>query len=366
MNHRTRDIYAFNLLHSSKLAVSSDSGYLISRLVDIESRQSSGQSDTNDFAREVIETYSASDVGFDVARVCLSFCSPFSRKLTIVSAHNTDDRGVENLVPGYHCYVSPQSSLFSVPFDESQFGRIRVYSDIEKVIRSFSSRGLPVQRTIGRLAAAGYRSGLSISLGTGGWGSGLLFLNSKTAGAFDSFEDSDYLSTCILRMVANAALLRSKFNPRSVDPQLSATIQSLNQVPNICEPRKFSELLVKAMAVRFGIEMQVETDKSEKTRFFYPSQTAILLVLKAMESLQFDNLAPIRVSFLPIEPDWMQLQIDFGTRQSKIHANGFLPLASLAESAGFEVSISESRLCLTTQYQNSTDVELKCDYSTYS
>ena len=366
MIHQTRDIYAFNLLRSSKLAVSSDSSYLISRLVDIESRQSSGQSDTSSFAREVIEIYNSLDVGFDVARVCLSFCSPFSRKLTIVSAHNTDDQGVENLVPGYHCYVSPQSSLFAVPFGGNQFGRIRVYSDIEKVIRSFTSRGLPVQRTIGRLAAAGYRSGLSISLGTGAWGSGLLFLNSKTLGAFDSFEDSDYLSTCILRMVANAALLRSKYNPKSIDPQLSATIQSLNQVPNICEPRKFSELLAKAMLIRFGIKMLIETDNSEKMRFFFPSQTAILLVLKAMEFLRFDNLAPIRLTFLPIEPDLMQLHIDFGTRQSKLHANGYLPMASLAESAGFEVSISESCLCLTTQYQSSTDAELKCDYSTYS
>lgn len=365
MSHQTRDIYAFNLLRSSKLDISSDYSYLISRLVDIESKQSLGKTSIIEFASQVLKVYNSSNLGFDIDRVCLSFCSPLSRKLTIVSSANTDDRGVADLTPGYHCYVAPQSSLFAEPYGDSNVGRIRVYSDIEGVIRSFIIRGKPVQRTIGKLAAAGFQSGLSLSLSMGDWGTGLLFLNSKKAGAFDNFKDPDYLSTCILRMVASAAILRSEFSPKAIDSQLNATVASLDPVPNICVPLNFSDFLAKAAMIRFGVQLQVETQTMLNQPFFYPSKTAILVILKAMEFLRFDDLGPICVSFAPALPDLMRLRIDFGTRQSRQLVRGYQSVSSLAESAGFELTLNEDGLDLTTQYQCPTDLEMRVDYSVY-
>jgi hypothetical protein len=344
----TKNIYAFNLLKSSTIALAPDYAYLVSRLIDVENSQSTGQSKTIDFAKQILDSYRSAQIGFDVSRVCLSFAAPFAKKLTILSSCNAEEPGPADLVPGYHCYVAPASSLFSLPYVGIEYGRIRSYSNIDHVAK---------------LSATGFKSGLSITLALGTWGTGVLFLNSKTIGAFDGFEDADYLSTCILRMVATTALYRSEHVPSYLDEQMVATVSTLAQMPNVCRPVPFAESLQKSLALRFGRRFQVKVEPYAGEPFFYPSATAILIALKTIETLQCQSHSDLTLTFTCKAESQMGIGFDFS---KPIHHNSeqsFSMVSSFAKSAGFNSHFHPAGFELVTSFQRANGIEQRCDYS---
>lgn len=107
-------------------------------------------------------------------RYCIAKRSGYSNHLEVISSLETDNSS-NRLNPGYSCFVKPESTLLKLsPFN------IRIFKDINKVAQSFAADGLPPQRSIKRLADAGFKSGVCIPLFTKKSSWGYLFFNSHT------------------------------------------------------------------------------------------------------------------------------------------------------------------------------------------
>jgi hypothetical protein len=365
-NSQLKDIYAFNLLRSSSLKMSSSESYLISRLVDIESKLCSGHRDILGFAKQVLDAYEMSESHFDVARVCLAYNPPLSRKLLILSAANVSEDGPADLVPGYYCYVSPYSSLFAYT-PSNHNGKVRTYSNIDSVIQSFLEAARPVQRTIGKLHEAGLRSGMSIAIDLGRLGNAMLFLNSKKIGAFDQFQGTDFLSTCVLRLVTSAAIQRILTPPDPFQLAINLQIENLH-IKNVFCVRRFSEALSALVGNLFRSKVSINIIDSAAGNFFLPTQTILLLVLNLLRShAEQSEIDYLMVSIFTSSEKNSTLEISFDVGASFSRNEAAIAyFKAFASTANLVLNVFDRGFSIESPCQIASEQEIACDYSVFS
>ena len=118
----------------------------------------------------------------NVSRVCLVARVGISSEIRVLSSEVLS--GENTLSAGYSCFVSGTSSLFEIPE-----GHARLFPESLAVVESFAQRRLPIQRSIRRLFASGFRSGICLPLKRDH--SFFLFMNAHEGGAFQTLNPRD-------------------------------------------------------------------------------------------------------------------------------------------------------------------------------
>jgi hypothetical protein len=333
-------------------------------LLELQSQLAQGTFQVADFTRKLLDIYSQSYNGGAISRVCLTHNPVFSRKLSIVSSANFDSRGLEDLVPGYSCYVAPSSSLF--PRGNGNVnGVVRTYSDIENIVQSFKSSRKPTQRTIRKLYDAGIQSGLSLSLDFGIQGGCVLFLNSHEPSAFDNWNVNDPLSITVLRMVVYSAF-RNFLDIGCDSPMPQEIVIDKNGISSVLSPQQFAMSLEREIEQNLGLRLRVDYTNHLEQRFFVPTQTVLFIVtaiLKNSDRLCSDSLFELNVSLRSIKDDSSILIEVRGGLEVKSSAL-FRSIGRIAKRSEIEIIKSESGFDLSVPCVLANQQESLHDYST--
>lgn len=149
------------------------------------------------FAQKFFELIEAYPPYAHVSRLCIARRLGLANNLFVISSHQTN--GVPNtLNPGYSCFVRPDSSLLKLKSTE-----IRIFDDARNVVRTFIERGEPPQRSIFRIAAAGFQSGVCLPLFQGSRNFGYLFINSQD----DKLSKLNPIDYCLLSYMQSITML---------------------------------------------------------------------------------------------------------------------------------------------------------------
>lgn len=123
-----------------------------------------------------------------ISRVCIVETVGLSNQLMVLDSFVPKDVAENLMVPGYRCFVAAEGSLFKL-----KDGEMRILPDVSKVIASFTNDNKPVQRSMARVHAMGFKSGLCLPIEILGRRGGYVFLNSKEPFYFNLARNQDYL-----------------------------------------------------------------------------------------------------------------------------------------------------------------------------
>jgi len=354
----TKNIYLYNLLKAATIELANDDSYLLSRFINVENQISLGSIDIEDFSRNIHKAFASSRHSFKVSRVCLSLCLPHSKKLQVISSYQNSDMPNNTMTPGYFCYVSPSTSLFS-----NKDSDVRIYSDIDNIINSYHSEKKPIQRSIGLLHQMGIKSGLTIPIHINEMFSGFLFLNSGETGNFDRFKDEDYILICTLKVVAKSILnlyLQKNLNLELPGFDIKA---ASNPDGNIFSHSRFAESFKTILSEKTSVAPEVKVKNSIIKPIFFPQADLIYLLVKVLESLGFlytTNNFTFDVDLIDNETAIeIRLQNQLSATQEKllrsiISTNGY---------AGFKIYIKDNQLIISTDVHVASHQELLSGYS---
>lgn len=225
------NIYAFNALKSSKLNLDEDYSFLSSLLIGLEHQIDTGHLSSSDYATALLKAINNTDAFFTLDRVCLVYAEPLSSRLSVVTSAQSESMAENNMASGYSCYVSEESSLFSIKKSAA-----RIYNNIDDILKTYS--GTKPQRSIKRLANMGVKSGITIPLGQFGFFSGILFLNSIQEGHFKNFKDGDYAILSLIKLISSNMLYRHLHGGISVDKYIFEKVKE-QRFDNIFNFEKF-------------------------------------------------------------------------------------------------------------------------------
>lgn len=164
--HQDSPVYFLSQAKSHKVIFSEEDSWLVAAL----SGMRVGATNQN-MSKSILELLQGHSRFQHIQRVCVAERLGISNQLrTVCSA--TDPSITDTMEAGYSCFLNPQSSIFKIS-DKN----MRLFTDAQKVVSSFKEKGLPVQRSMGRIAAMGLETGVC-------WGAfrssvlqGLIFMN---------------------------------------------------------------------------------------------------------------------------------------------------------------------------------------------
>ncbi len=192
-----------SLVGSWKAQLSSDDAYLLAQLPTLQTAP------LDQLAGAWLDLTAQHPLFKNVERLCFVTRVGNGNQLSIVSSRNRTLPN-EAMQPGYHCFVSPRSSLFSmIP------GAMRSYPDTQVIVESFKAHQKPVQRSIGLLHQAGLKSGLCLPLMSEERVIGYLFLNSLSAVLDQPIANADCILINIFAEMFRSRLLESYPIPSS-------------------------------------------------------------------------------------------------------------------------------------------------------
>jgi hypothetical protein len=270
------NIYAFNILKSTKIQFDQNYSYLHSALIHLEHLIDTDQIEHIDVAFELMKIVNSTDSFFNLDRVCLVFAEPLSSRLHVLSSHNSDQLAENLMPPKYSCYVSSESSLFRINKNS-----VRVYGDIDSVVSSYMSN--KPQRSIFKLSKMGVKSGITIPLGNFGYFSGYLFLNSAKVDVFNSLKDEDYSIISMLKLIASNILYRHLHSAISVDSFVLDKIKDIKS-SNRFDAQAFKQHFEQMFSERFsGHQCNIEIKQSVDTEILFNYSTLLYLVMRLFE-----------------------------------------------------------------------------------
>jgi len=353
-----KNIYLYNLLKAATLELANDDSYLLSRFINVENQISLGSINVEDFSRNIHKAFASSRHSFKVSRVCLALCLPQSKKLQVISSFQNSDMPHNTMTPGYYCYVSPKTSLFS-----NKDSEVRIYSDIENIINSYRDENRPIQRSIGLLHQMGIKSGLTIPIHINEMFSGFLFLNSCEASNFDKFKDEDYILVCTLKLVAKSILNYYLQKNLSLDLPGFDIKSALNKDGNIFNHSNFAESFKAILSEKTSKVPEVKFRNSIIKPIFFPQADIIYLLVKVLENLGFlysTNNFTFDVDLINNETAIeIKLQIPLSETQNKILNS----LISVNGYAGFRIYQKDNQFTISTDVYVANQQELLSGYS---
>lgn len=298
---KSTNIYAYNILKAPNVQFDKEYSYLQSLILHLENQLEFGKLDYADFAEKLMRSINKTNISFQVDRVCLAVTHPVSRRLSVLSSHNSDRLKDNTMDQSYSCFVGQQSSILKV-----ENTNIRIYSDIEDIVKAYE--GKTVQRSLGRLKDMGVKSGLTIPIKISGVVSGILFLNNTEVGHFDQLKDADYNLLCLIKLVAQSCIQKSVFGATGVDSRIATYLENKKSFSTVFSSEEFNETLKEGIEYRFGREFDVGLSCSIKERFLFPSGPILYTVVKCLEE-QFDKPKKINV-VLEKEGDQLKVKLE--------------------------------------------------------
>jgi len=276
----TSDVYRISLLKSQRLNSGNMDDWLTYRLsgLGIIISQSS---DLGIFAESILDELKVHDYFKDVDRVCLASKIPNVNRLSVVDVACSKRVTNNSMKVGYSCYTDPKGSLFNL-----KPGMIRIFGQAKSVIDSFHQQKKPVQRSIGKLAAMGLKSGICLAIGVNNTTEGFLFLNSQTPDLFSDVDVRFSFPLSYLVGIARIELLRHGFGVRRPEDrrrcvpftkenffdQMSIVLESLFVKPTairlidrhnevfLYDPKGIAEVFARCLFELWGSNMPLENE----------------------------------------------------------------------------------------------------------
>lgn len=222
-----------------------------------------------------------------VDRTCLALRVATTNQLVVVDSCVSPRVRMNGLRRGYSCFVNPKGSLFSL-----KPGMVRVFGESNRVIESFRSQRMPVQRSIALLADSGLNSGICMALGRGSQTKGFLFFNSADSGLFDDAAERFTPLFSLFGLVGTLAL-------DSIECESSlgnATWFLENSVPHHAvrfSSQEFSQMMTKLFSV-IGISEMPRMSLPDRGPFLYLPRLVSMVFYEYM--LQTSIMRPVNSS----------------------------------------------------------------------
>lgn len=157
-------------------------------------------SEKSNFSQAISEAFSCDVLFGKIDRICLAERVSGGNQLVVLDSYLRADRGRNDVAAGYTCFVSPQSTLFSLTE-----GTFRTYSNKDCLVESFLKEGRPLQRSTAKIFNMNLESGIALPLCRGGKPEGFLFLNSCEPALFDDLQPEDLLVLSLLTSITGLA-----------------------------------------------------------------------------------------------------------------------------------------------------------------
>ncbi|MDD0854011.1 hypothetical protein HBN50_12940 [Halobacteriovorax sp. GB3] len=273
---KNENIYAFNILRSTKALLDENYSFLISTLMHIESEMECNNLKLKDFANTLLEVINNSNAFKNIDRVCLSLTHPGASKISVLSSANTSNLKDNRMSPGYSCFVSNSSSVF-----KTKNSNIRIYSNIDDIVDRYY--GAPIQRSLSKLKAMGVKSGITIPLNLSNLASGFLFINSANEGTFDDLKPEDYTILCFIKLIAMSCMNKTLFGIDGIDNRVGRLLTEVHQEKNSFCEHEFTKNLTALIGARFDKIIKINVENNIKESFLFPMTPTIYLIIKAME-----------------------------------------------------------------------------------
>ena len=274
-----QNIYAYNILQSTRTNLDQNYSYLFSTLLHLESEMEYGNMAANQFAENLVMTINQSQAFRQIDRACLAITHPGCSKITALSSYNTNRLGKNQMSTSYNCFVSTNSSIF-----KTKKSNIRTYCNIDDIVSSYA--GKPTQRSLRLLKEMGVKSGITIPLSISNLVSGFLFLNSAQEATFSNLKAEDYSTLCLIKLVGLSCLNKTLFGVNGVDSRIGNVLASASQVSNSFTVDPFKSILGAALESRFKKKVKLEIQNRVQSKFFYATSPTVYIIIKVIECLE--------------------------------------------------------------------------------
>jgi hypothetical protein len=351
------NVYVFNQLKSTRLNLNQNDGYLLSRLVNLESQLISGEIKIESVAQQLFDIFEIPNREFDLARVCIALLTPFSRRLAVLSSYNSEALGSNTMGPGYSCYIGKNSSLLGL-----QESDLRICRDLGVAIESFRLEGRPVQRSLQRLFDMGVRSGLTMSCRVGELGVGYLFFNSKIVSRFDAMTNSQVLFLATLKLLLKSIIYR-RFNQMIMASQRLPNHRSseLGEM-DLVVAETFAQKLKSYIEQNGGQQIEVRMNSNLQKPILFSAQSLIFLLSEVIRSqYEFRASSEIRVD-LNLSDDQRSLTVICRLTAGHLKSDR-IGLSGVASLFAAQVNLQRDQFELTVEVPPHDAREIECGYS---
>ena len=212
-----------------------------------------------------------------ISRVCVVRRFGDSSQLEVADSYCEDDLFRNSLEPGYRCFVSNASSLFSIPHRH-----LRRFNSVSLVADSYQAKGLPMQRSLRRLSLQGFLSGVCLPLYCGKKVRGFFYLNSKVSRFFEPLSPSDIF-------VLNGAALAAQGVALAVENFPSPVYEAENLNEHVFHQPFNSEAIArelqKALEEKLKSGVHVSFENTLKHQFWAPLKDLSYILKQGLEFL---------------------------------------------------------------------------------
>lgn len=202
--HQDEILLLQSVVKSAKVNFDPDDSWLLGQIAILMFRQI----DVSSFADTTLQLLRSHPHFQNMVRMSLVKRLGLANQLSVLSVAHVGSKP-NTMAPGYSCFVNAEGSLFQLKASD-----VRTYASAAQVVQSYLEKGLPPQRSIGRIQKLGLQSGLCLPLFHGKHMSGFAFFNSE-GGSGQTFQlhDSDYAIMSHLQSASSLFMLNT--NPIS-------------------------------------------------------------------------------------------------------------------------------------------------------
>ncbi|HET9240103.1 MAG TPA: hypothetical protein VFO10_22765 [Oligoflexus sp.] len=206
--HKDQVLHLKSIMQSPRLTFDTDDSRILGRLGELLLLRKRGE--IKDFARTAFSIFTQHPRFAALARICLVLRQGLANQLFAISVEHKG-QSPNTMEVGYSCYVDANGSLFRLGMTD-----VRTFGSAERVVESYRIRGVPTQRSIGRIHAMGLESGFCLPLFGHEHNIGFLFMNGVTGDLF-SLDDSpdaiiySYFGTICTLILQDAASLSKEY-----------------------------------------------------------------------------------------------------------------------------------------------------------
>lgn len=352
------NVYAYNKIKSSKLDLNKEQSYVISRIINIENKLASSEINTDQVAFEIHKCFESVDLSFKTDRVCVSYLTPFSNRMNVLSSFNSERVAENTMLPGYNCSIARDSSIFNISDSD-----IRISNDLEKVILSFQRENHPLQRSLGNLYKMGIRSGMTLSSSNGHLGKGYLFLNTKYPQSFSQLSDGDYLIVCVLKLLLNSVINKFFTQFASIQSPYFETSAKESSFNGIFKMNQLKEFIEDNLLLSSKLNVETNNSTDSNLYFFLQERSLLFVISEILNILQATHvLKQLDVEITRIQQNLtlkFYTGFDFKIKNEE-KLKGFEPLF------GFKVKINSDSFELSQQVEFASEAEAQSGYSVFT
>lgn len=206
--HIDQVLHLKSIMQSPRVTFDSQDSWVLGRLGELLLLRKRGE--IKDFARTAFNIFTHHSRFASLARICLVLRQGLANQLYAISVEHRGQTP-NTMEVGYSCFVDANGSLFKLGMTD-----VRTFGSAERVVESYQLRGVPTQRSIGRIHAMGLQSGFCLPLFSQEHNIGFLFMNGVKDDLF-SIDDSpdaimySYFGSICTLMLQDAASLSREY-----------------------------------------------------------------------------------------------------------------------------------------------------------